>query len=106
MDHASALRIAFLRQRATAAQQRIDERPAPVARRRMDDHPGRLIHHQQRVVFIDDADRDILAGNDPLFDFRDLDPNNFAHFRPVTGLLAAAVDQNVSVGDQCCRLCP
>ena len=36
-------------------QQRVDERAAGVAGRRMDDQPGRLVDDQQVVVLVDDV---------------------------------------------------
>ena len=40
-------------------QQRVDQRAAGMARRRMDDQPGRLVDDQQVVVLVDDAERDL-----------------------------------------------
>ena len=39
----------------------IHQRPAPIPRRGMDNHSRRLVHHEQRVVLIDDLQRNILA---------------------------------------------
>src|SRR5438132_2523545 len=106
VNHASPLRIALLRQVAAASHQRVDQRTAPVARRWMDHHSGGLIDHEQRFILVDDGDRYGLAGDDPLFNLGDLDPDQLSFLGPVTRLLAAAIDQDVSLRDEGCRLRP
>ena len=41
-------------------EQRIDHRAIVIARRRMDDQPRRLVDDQQRVIFMNDGQRNIL----------------------------------------------
>src|SRR2546423_598554 len=86
MDHAGPLRVTLLCQTAAPPQQRIHQRAAPVSGCRVDDHSSWLVHHQQRIVLVDEADWDILAGNDALFDLRDLDPDDITFFQPIAGL--------------------
>ena len=45
---------------AAMRQQRVDQRAVPVARRRMHNHPLRLVHHHKIIVLIHDVERDIL----------------------------------------------
>jgi hypothetical protein len=42
-----------------ARAERVDERPAPVAGRRVDHEAGRLVDDQQVLVLVDDVDRDL-----------------------------------------------
>ena len=51
VDNAGALFAADARQRSAMVEQCVDERSAGVSRRRMDDHSGLFIEHQQVVVF-------------------------------------------------------
>jgi len=106
MNHAGALGIALLRQIPAASQQRVDQRSAPVAGRRVNHHSGGLIDHEQRLILVDDADRYRFAGDDALFDLRDLDPYQLSFLGPIARLLAAAVDQDVTLRDEGCRLGP
>ena len=46
-----------------AAEQRVDERSVGVARRRMDDEPGRLVDDEQVLVLVDDGDVDLRLGD-------------------------------------------
>ena len=47
--------------RPTMADQRVDQRAGRMARRRMDDEPGRLIDHDQMLVLINHGKLDVLA---------------------------------------------
>ena len=44
-------------------EQRVDERPVGVPRRRVDDEAGRLVDDEQVVVLVDDVDRDLRLGD-------------------------------------------
>ena len=47
--------------RAAMGDQRVDQRAVGIARRRMDDEPGRLVDDDEVLVLVDDVERDILA---------------------------------------------
>ena len=70
----------------------------------MDHHSGRLVHHQQCFVFVDDTDRDILTKDRPLFHDGDLDRYPLPFLGLVAGLFPPAVDQYVSQRDERRRL--
>jgi hypothetical protein len=72
----------------------------------VDHHAGRLVDHQQRLVFIDDVDRNVFSGDCPFFHPRDIDADDLTRLGPIAGFLAAAVDEDVPLGDQSRRLGP
>ena len=43
--------------------ERVDERCLTIARGRMHHHAGRLVEHDELVVFVQNIQRDVLAGN-------------------------------------------
>ena len=61
MDHARPLGIPGARDAAAAPQQGVNQRPAPVAWGWMNDHSGGLVDDQQRLVLVDDVDRNVLT---------------------------------------------
>src|SRR4051812_48319602 len=67
----------------------------------MDDHPRGLVDDEDVVVLESDVERDVLprdlARRRWWLPYRDL----LALARAVAGLLATAVDEHVTVGDQC-----
>jgi hypothetical protein len=66
----------------------------------MHHHSCRLVHDQEGIVLVDDADRYVLARNRPLLHLRDLDANDFPPFRTITRFFTPTVDQNVPLSDQ------
>ena len=66
----------------------------------MNHHSGRLIHHQQRLVLEDDADRNVFARDRPFLDFGDVYANDVARLGSVARLFALTADQHVSQRDQ------
>ena len=63
MNDAGALHAADAGQAfAAMADQRIDQRPRRVSRRRMHDEPGRLVDDEEMGVLEDHVERDVLAG--------------------------------------------
>jgi len=72
----------------------------------MDDHAGRLINHQQRLILIDDTDWDVLADDRPLLDRRDFHPHDLPFLGPVARLFPPAVDEHVAQSDQSGSLGP
>ncbi len=61
VDHPCPLRLALARETAPTPQQGVHERAGPVPGCRVHDHPGGLVHHQKRVIFVDNAHRDVFA---------------------------------------------
>ena len=53
-----------------AGEQRVDQRPAPVAGRRVNDQPRRLVHDQDVVVLVDHLHRDRRIGLQVVRDLR------------------------------------
>ena len=100
VDHTRPLGLSLGGKCAPAAQQRVYEGPAPVPRRGMNDHTGGLVHHQQGLVFVDDADGNVFPGDRPFLDSGDLDPDYLARFRAVAGLFAPPIDQYMPQGDK------
>ena len=98
--------LALVRQAPASANQRVDERSRPVARSWMHYHAGRLVHHQQRLVLVDDRDRDVLAKDLALLYARVVDAHNFATQGLVARPFTAPVDKYVAVGDEGGRLSP
>ncbi len=66
--------------------QRIDQRAGPVARRRMNHQPGRLVDDDQRLILKNDIKRDGLAFRNCRFCGRDGDLEQRAGFDPEFGL--------------------
>jgi hypothetical protein len=104
MDHSRPLGLALRREAAAPAQQSVHQSPAPVARRGMYDHAGRLVHDQQRFVFVDDADRNVFTGERSLLDPWNIDADDFARFGAVARFFTPAADKHVSLRDQSRRL--
>ena len=62
MDNAEPFLAAASRQlRAAMMDERVDQRARPVPHRRMHHQPRLLVDGQQRVIFVDDVERDRLA---------------------------------------------
>ena len=49
-----------LRERLRMIEQGVDERAGIILVCRMRDHPGRLIHHKEILVFVDDIERNVF----------------------------------------------
>ena len=60
MDDARPRRPAALAHRAEMMGQRPGERAVPMPLGRVDDHPGRLVHDDDRIVLVQDVERDVL----------------------------------------------
>ena len=71
---------------AAMGNERVDQRAVRVARRRMDDEAGGLVHDDQVVVFIGDRERDVLAAGCLVQRRRDVERDRLARFDPVCGL--------------------
>jgi hypothetical protein len=82
-----------------SANQGINEGSGPVPGRRVDHHACRFVDYQQRLVLVDDLDRNVLTEDFTLFDARDLDPHDLAGESPVARALTAPINQHVTIGD-------
>ena len=99
---------AALGELAAAAHEGVHQRPRPVARSRMDDHAGCLVHHEKVAVLVDDPERDVLALDVAArrCRLRLGDRDQIIGGRPVRGSLADAIDRDVPICDECRRRCP
>ena len=68
--------------RAAMADQRIDQGAIGMARRRMDDEPGRLVDHDQMLVLVDDIKRHVLAEERRFLRLRRLEGDRCAFGEP------------------------
>jgi len=78
MNDAGTKRIAALRERLTAAEQRVDERAGNIARAGVYGHPGSFVDRDKIVVFVEDIERDGFCLGVRGGAFRDFDRNPFA----------------------------
>ena len=106
MHHPRPLRVALVRDAPSTPQERVHERSGPVPGRGVDHHAGRLVHHQERFVLVDDTDWNVFAGNGSLLDLGNLDPDYLARFGAIARLFAPPVDQDVALSNQRRRLRP
>jgi hypothetical protein len=104
MHHSRPLGVALRGKTSASAQQSVYQSPGPVSRRRMHYHARRFVDHEQPLILVNDADRDVFAGNRPLFHLGDLDPDDFSRLGTVAGFLAPPIDQYVALRDQSRRL--
>ena len=82
-------------------QERVDQRPAGVPRRRVDDEAGRLVEDQQVVVLVDDLERDIgLGGQIEGDDLGDVEPQLRADAHDRVRLEGFAAGRQPAVGDE------
>jgi hypothetical protein len=58
MNDAGAERVATLRERLTAAEQRVDESAAKISGSGVDDHSGGFVDGDDVIVFVEDVERD------------------------------------------------
>ena len=70
----------------------------------MDNHSGRFVHDQQCLVLVNNADRDILPKDRPLFHGGDLHGHPLTFLGLVARFFPPAVDQHVSQRDERRRL--
>jgi len=70
----------------------------------VDHHPRWLVDYQQRIVLVNNTDRDVLPRDGALFGGRDLDPDDLSFLRLVARFLAPSIDENVPLSDKGCRL--
>ena len=81
--------------------ERVDQGAVGVARRRVDDQPGGLVHHDQMLVLIGDRERDGLRLGRLVRRRRDDERHRLARFDPVSGLRYRLVrDRNPAGLDQ------
>lgn len=100
MHDTRALGAVAIGQVRISVEERVNQRPASVADRGMDDHSGRLRDHGDGVILIDDLERDRLApeGLRSAPGTHDLDPITLAH--ATRGARRGVVQANVAGIDQ------
>ena len=75
-------------------QKRVDERAAGCAVRRMRHHSGRLVDHEQIVVFVQNRQLDRFGVRDECTRRRNFELEHVAFFQQKARLRGCAVDQN------------
>lgn len=101
MHQPRPFRPAALGEVAATPHEGIDQSSGPVTWSRMDDHSGRLVHHEQVGILVDDPERDVLALNVAArrCRFRLGDPDQIVGCRTIRGALADTVDGDVPICD-------
>ena len=89
---------------ARAAEERVDERPAAVAGRGVDDQPGRLVDDEHRLVLVRDAQRDRLRHERLVRRRAELDRDPLAARQPVARPPPRPVDDGAPVADEPLRV--
>jgi hypothetical protein len=80
MDDPWALFAAYATQILDVVQQRVDQRAAGMAGRWVDDHTGRLVHHDEVTILVDDLERQILGFRGWRHWFGNLDGHDLSGF--------------------------
>src|SRR5215210_9160995 len=106
MHHASPFRVSRSRDSPAPSEERVHQSAGPVPRRGVDYHSRRLVHHQQGLVLVHDADGNVLSGDRSFFDLGDVDPDDLACCGSIARLFPAAVDQYMPLSDERRRLRP
>ena len=60
MDNTGSQLASFCREAADMVQQRVHQRAGLYARAHVNRHPGRLVHHHQVFIFINNIERQVL----------------------------------------------
>jgi hypothetical protein len=85
---------------AEVSEERVDERAAVVARRRVDHEPGRLVDDHEIVVLVDDAERDVLGADGERGDRRHVELQRHARLEHAVRLDRRAVQRQAPLGDE------
>ncbi len=85
-------------------QQRVDEGPAAVARRRVNHHSSGLVHDDELFILIEHRQRDGLGQRAIGRGRRDLDRDGVSGLEPARGARLLAVDLAVAAVDQLLEL--
>ena len=85
------------------SQEPVHEGSARVARRRMDDDPGRLVDDEQVLVLVHDGQIELLGLESALASLRDVDLELLTSLEPVALAAGRAVDEDVAVAEQAFR---
>ena len=91
MDDARPVLAGHRRERVVMELDRVDQRPCPVALGGMRDHPRRLVDDRERLVLVDDVDRDVLGDGCGVEELGQPDADDVARAHLVRGLDRAAV---------------
>jgi len=81
-------------------EQRIDQGVFGVARRRMDDQPGRFVQGQEVVIFVEDFQRNVFRLGYGGLGLRPVDSDDFAGAGTVGGFGVAPVDLNMTLMEE------
>ena len=100
VDDAGALLAADAAEARDVVQQCVDQGAAGVAYGRVDDHAGRLVHHHQVGVVMNDRDRERLGNRGGGHRRRDLQVDDVARVHGVACPDQLLVQADVSVADQ------
>lgn len=101
MDYARPLDATDAREAiAAVGDQGVYERTRRVPRRRVHDETGRLVDHDQIVVFVDDVERKIFALDAGCFCFRQTDRVDHARFDRCPRLPYRRAGANVAIADE------
>ena len=100
MDDARPLLAADAAQVVDMVEQGVDERAARVARGRVHDHAGRLVHDDQVVVLVDDRQRERFGLRRRVDRLRHVDADLLPGLERAVGLGRASVDLDVAVLDE------
>ena len=94
VDDPGAQDAADPREVAAMVEEGVDQRPARMAGRRMDDHPRRLVDDQQRGVLVEDRQGDRLGQDPGGSRLRDADGDGIRRLHLPAGLGRAVIHQN------------
>ena len=102
MDDPWSGRATNRRPAAATAQERVDKSPRVMARRRMDDHAGRLVDDSEVFVLVHHLERNRFGGSLGNIGLRDLELDHVTRCHSIRGIGGSAVDQNEMSPDQAC----
>lgn len=107
VDQPRSQRIEPGQRASPTVKQRADQRPSPVASSRMNDQPGGLVDHKQRLILMENFERDALgqdiAGRR---NHRGFDANGLTDAQDEAGLRDSPVDLDVAAGNETLHLRP
>ena len=95
--------VGLLAARSLVRQQAVDEGPGRMARRRMDDEPGRLVDDEQVLVLVGDPQRQLLRLERARRRVGHLDRQLLPALQPVALRTAAPVDLDPARGERALR---
>ena len=113
MDDPRTLFAADAAQIVDVVEQRVHQRAAGMAGRRMDHHPGRLVDHHEIAILVDDPQREILGFHSRRDRFGHLQGDDLSSLdrlvrlgRPPRDLHAPVLDQPLDLGSRSASRAP